>query len=146
MDTQNTYASYKNYHHHHGMTTPAEEDGQRISYDLMDRKTFDLALQRFEIVVVDAWAEWCTPCKQLSQHYEQIGKSLKSYVDAKRLLLLKDNIENEHSVHRNDVHVIPTFFVYIRGRLAKVFTGVEFNDFEQYLRDALASQRTISSS
>lgn len=51
-------------------------------------------------------------------------------MDENRLLLLKDNIEEEESIHKKDVNVVPTFFVYVKGQLTKVFTGVEFKELE----------------
>lgn len=125
---RNMYASYENYN--------KEEKSmvvERVSYDLVDADSLAQALQTTEVVVVDAWASWCTPCKQIAPKFEVLGQRFREEMDRGRLLLLKDNIENEDSVHKNDVHVVPTFFVYIQGQITKVFTGVEFRELEAFL-------------
>jgi thioredoxin 1 len=107
---------------------------ERISYDLTDTRAFKTAQSHFDVVIVDAYADWCTPCKQLSPRFEQLGHDHRKYINNKKLLLLKDNIDNEDSFHKNDVNVVPTFFVYIRGKLTKVFTGVEFEELEKFVK------------
>jgi thioredoxin-like negative regulator of GroEL len=86
------------------------------------------------VIIVDAWAPWCRPCKTASQKFEALGEKCLQYIETKRLLLLKDNIDNEDtSHHRSMVDVVPTFFVYIKGQLATMFTGVDFDRLLAYI-------------
>lgn len=128
------YASYESYNNT-GQTEKQRPPPKRVSYDLTDQRTFQTAQSHFDIVIVDAYADWCTPCKQLAPRFEQLGHDLRKHIEVKKLLLLKDNIDNEDSFHKNDVNVVPTFFVYIRGKLTKVFTGVEFEELEKFVKN-----------
>lgn len=130
------YASYENYNKEDPSST---EQIERVSFDLEDSSSFDSALQNSEVVIVDAWASWCNPCKKIAPKFEELGHLFLSFVKSGRLLLLKDNIENEDSVHKNDVHVVPTFFVYIRGEITKVYTGVEFKELESFIYNYFSS-------
>lgn len=125
---------YKSYGNYHSSVDAHEPPTQKYSYDLMSGKDFEQALQRVEVIVVDAWAPWCQPCKKLSARFEQLGEKFHSFLEAKRLLLLKDNIDDEDtSYHRLSVKVVPTFFVYIRGKLHHVWTGIDFKQVEDFL-------------
>jgi thioredoxin-like negative regulator of GroEL len=135
------YKSYGDYH-----SPSVDLPSQKYSYDLMSAKDFEHALQRVEVIIVDAWAPWCQPCKKLSARFEQLGEKFHSFLEAKRLLLLKDNIDDEdRSYHRLSVKVVPTFFVYIRGKLHHVWTGIDFKQVEDFLVSYFSQTNTTPS-
>jgi putative thioredoxin len=82
-----------------------------------------LALQRsHEIpVIVDFWAPWCAPCRQLTPLLERLCVEM-----AGQLLLVKVNVEDEPRLAQYfGVQSIPAVFLLRQGQIADHFTGVQ---------------------
>ena len=64
-------------------------------------------------VIVDFWAEWCGPCKQIAPILEEISKEKKD-----TLSVYKINIdENPETPQKYGVRGIPTIMIFKDGRL-----------------------------
>ena len=64
--------------------------------------------------IVDFWAEWCNPCKQISPILEEISEEKKE-----QLRVVKLNIdENPQTPQEYGVQGIPTLLLFIDGKLA----------------------------
>ena len=63
-------------------------------------------------VVVDFWAPWCGPCRQMAPQFEQAAHTLKG-----RALLVKVNSDdNPRTASRFDIRSIPTLVKLQRGQ------------------------------
>lgn len=71
-------------------------------------------------VVVDFWAEWCAPCRQLAPLLEKIvGES------GGDLQLVKINVEEQQRLAAYfQVQSIPAVFILRNGQIADAFTGL----------------------
>jgi putative thioredoxin len=70
-------------------------------------------------VVIDFWAEWCEPCKQLSPVLERLATSY-----AGRILLAKIDIDaSQHLFQQFGVQGIPAVFAVIGGQAMPLFQG-----------------------
>lgn len=70
-------------------------------------------------VIVDFWAPWCGPCKQLGPTIEKVVKESKGAVK-----LVKINIdENPHFASQLRVQSIPAVFAFKGGRPVDAFLG-----------------------
>ena len=70
-------------------------------------------------VLVDFWAEWCGPCKQIAPALEQIADELKGHVTVAKL-----NIEDSPTTpSRYGVRGIPTMMLFKGGQMASMKVG-----------------------
>ena len=70
-------------------------------------------------VLVDYWAEWCAPCKQIAPHLEEIAEELDG-----RLIVVKVNIdENPVTPTKFGVRGIPTLMLFKDGQVAATKVG-----------------------
>ena len=70
-------------------------------------------------VLVDFWAEWCGPCKQIAPALEQIAEELADYVTVAKL-----NIEDSPTTpSRYGVRGIPTMMLFRGGQMAAMKVG-----------------------
>jgi thioredoxin 1 len=44
-----------------------------MSIHTLTKETFSRFIQENELVFIDFWAAWCSPCKPFSKHYEQVA-------------------------------------------------------------------------
>ena len=76
--------------------------------------TFDTEVRQSDIpVVVDFWAEWCGPCKQIGPALEELSEEM-----AGQIKVVKVNVdENPNSPAQMGVRGIPALFIFKGGEI-----------------------------
>jgi thioredoxin 1 len=82
--------------------------------------TFDAEVLRAPgPVLVDFWAEWCSPCKQIAPALDAIAAEMDG-----RITIAKLNIdENPQTPSKYNVRGIPTLILFKNGQVAATKIG-----------------------
>ena len=76
-------------------------------------------LKSDKTIVVDFWAEWCGPCKQIGPTLEEISNEMSN-----EITIAKHNIDNEpNTPTKYGVRGIPTMLLFKGGELKATKVG-----------------------
>ena len=71
-------------------------------------------------VLIDFWAEWCGPCKEISPILEEIASEMES-----KIKIVKINIdENPNIPNQYGIQSIPTLIIFKKGKPIATKVGV----------------------
>ena len=81
--------------------------------------TFDSFVKENKVVLVDAWAPWCGPCRMLGPTVDQIAKE-----NAGKVAVGKLNVDDNRAIStRFRIMSIPTMLVFKDGKLVETMVG-----------------------
>ena len=76
-------------------------------------------IQSDKPIVVDFWAEWCGPCKQIGPALEEISDEMKD-----KVIIVKHNIDQEpNTPTKYGIRGIPTMLLFKGGELKATKVG-----------------------
>lgn len=89
--------------------------------DVSDATFTEQVLKSTKPVVVDYWADWCAPCKQLSPIIDELAAE---YGDKISFVKLDTNTNTQVPIEQG-VLGLPTIQVFVGGEVVKSFTGAK---------------------
>ena len=83
-------------------------------------QTFDAEVKNSDIpVVVDFWAEWCGPCKQIGPALEELSEELGGKVKIAKV----DVDANPNTAMQMGIRGIPALFIFKNGEVISNRSG-----------------------
>lgn len=89
--------------------------------DVTDATFNDLVVKSPKPVVIDYWADWCAPCKQLSPIIDELARD---YGEKITFLKMDTNTSTQVPTQQG-VLGLPTIQVFVGGEVVKSFTGAK---------------------
>ncbi len=77
-------------------------------------------LQSQDVVMVDFWAVWCSPCKMISPIVEELAKDYEGKVKFFKI----NTDENPDLASRYKIRGIPTLMFFKKGQMVEQVVGV----------------------
>ena len=85
---------------------------------LTDRN-FDQAVQKYPVLVVDCWAQWCAPCRMVAPVIEELARDYQGQIFFGKL-----DVDYNHEVaERYQIMSIPTLLIFKEGRMVDTKVG-----------------------
>ena len=91
----------------------------------------DEVINKGKPIIVDFWAEWCGPCKQIGPILEEISDELKEKITIGKL----DVDDNPETASKYQIRGIPTMMLFNNGSLVdtKVGGNLSKNELIQWI-------------
>lgn len=120
------------------MATLGMSEADKAAVEVFRRDVVDPSMTH--LVIVDFWAEWCGPCKQLAPVIEKIAAEYA----AKGVLLVKINVdENRFIASQFRVQSIPTVYAIFQGQPVADLTPARTESQYRQMLDQILSQLPI---
>jgi len=94
-------------------------------------RTFEDTIKKYPVVVVDFWADWCTPCLMLAPTIEELARDY-----AGKVVFGKVNVdENQGATLKFGIMTIPTLVFFKNGKLVdQVIGALPKEVLEEYIK------------
>lgn len=87
--------------------------------EVTDATFADVVLKATTPVLVDYWADWCAPCKQIAPILEELSEAY-----AGRVVFAKvDTNVNVNTATQQGIMGLPTLQIFVNGQVVKSMTG-----------------------
>jgi thioredoxin 1 len=101
---------------------PRRNESAMASIPEVTDQSFEAEILQSDVpAIVDFWAEWCAPCRQIAPFIAELAAT---YGD--RIKVVKMNVdENQSTPARYGVRAIPTILAFRGGQVVEQITGAQ---------------------
>ncbi len=93
---------------------------------------FNQILNQHSKVIVDCFADWCGPCKQIAPFFAEQSNNPKY----KNIVFLKVNVDDHETfANKYNIQSLPTFMTFKNGALAYQAKGASQDNITKLLKD-----------
>jgi len=85
-----------------------------------------------KFVVIDFYAQWCGPCKQMAPKFEELSKK---YPTVKFVKVDVDDVTEVADIC--EVKSLPTFMAFEDGQLFDSYIGKDVGELEELIKDLM---------
>jgi thioredoxin len=86
---------------------------------ILTDRNFDQAVQKYPVLVVDCWAEWCAPCRMVAPVIEELARDYEGQIVFGKL----DVDRHREVAGRYQIRSIPTLLIFKGGHLVDTKIG-----------------------
>ena len=104
-------------------------------HELTDSNFQNEVIDSDKPVLVDFWAEWCTPCKMLGPTIDQLATEYEGKAKIGKV----DTDSNREVSVKYGIQAIPTVLLFKGGQVQKKFVGLTSKDQFKNALDQLVS-------
>ena len=88
------------------------------------------------LILVDFWADWCAPCKQLTPILESAVKSYKGEIKLVKI----DSEKNQELSKQLQIQSLPTVYAFYEGKPIEGFSGaMPENEVKDFIKKVVAA-------
>lgn len=103
--------------------------------DIRNLSQYKELLESNHIVIINAWATWCGPCRIISPDFEKLSKNDK--YNKPGVTFAKVDIDAVYEVVKElSVRSVPTFYAFNNGTLERALMGADPGGLEQLVKEA----------
>lgn len=110
---------------------------------IRSQEQFKDFLKTSTLVVVDFYADWCGPCKQIGPYFDTLAQSLST---PNQLTFVKVNSDEQKELAAEySVSVLPTFLLFRDGKLAQRVQGANPTELKKVVEKLASELQTLGS-
>lgn len=103
------------------MDSSASKKTQLMDELTLTDKDYEKVLREHELVIIDYWATWCSPCIALSPVIEELKTEFQN-----KCGVFSINVDSESiAPSKNKIRSLPTVVLYKNGKELTRFVGVQ---------------------
>ncbi|KAI1070770.1 hypothetical protein LB507_006743 [Fusarium sp. FIESC RH6] len=110
--------------------------------EIKDRAHYQDLINNNKVVIIDAWAPWCGPCRFISPIFEQLSE--REEFNKSGVVFAKVDVDQAEDVSQElAIQAMPTFISFYDGELQDKLQGADPSGLEKLVQEVTKYLQTI---